>query len=216
MTYGRVILVAILAAVTAACGASTTPSPTHVAGAASARPTTSPTMSTAPTKSQRSVSRSPDRPPVRTPTPIPPPAKPAGLEFDTTWVEHPHELFDFTQSVRWRTPQGKGVEVRVYGVTECIARPARPSPDTRGPCLVVGTPLPASVRTLLGTAPASEGVVSWSWSEEVGCSPGIPHDPGTPEYHAVVLAAYNASGHSIFTIAEPGEWWEPGPDDIIC
>jgi hypothetical protein len=101
-------------------------------------------------------------------------------------------------------------------VTKCIAEPEDPAPDTSGPCLVVGTRLPASVRTLLGKAPASKGVVSWKWTEETGCDIGLANDPAGPVYHAIVLAAYNASGNSIFAIAEPGGWWEPGPNDVIC
>ncbi len=93
--------------------------------------------------------------------------------------------------------------IRVYGVTECIAEPDDPAPGTGGPCLVVGTPLPGSVRTLLGKAPASDGTVSWSWTVETGCNVGLAYDPDRPAYHAIVLAAYNASGRSIFAIAEP-------------
>jgi hypothetical protein len=145
------------------------------------------------------------------------PSKPAGVKYD----EKVHENSDgsvakISQTVTWRTPRSEGVEIRVYGVTKCIAEPEDPAPDTSGPCLVAHTPLPASVRTLLGTAPASKGVVSWSWTQETGCDIGLAHDPDGPVYHAIVLAAYNASGHSIFAIAEPGLWWQPGPNDVIC
>jgi hypothetical protein len=122
----------------------------------------------------------------------------------------------FTQSVTWRTPRSDGVEIRVYGVTECIAEPANPPPNASGVCLVEHTPLPSSVRTLLGTAPASDGVVSWTWTQETGCDIGLAYDPDGPAYHSVVLAAYGASGHSIFAIAEPGGWWRSGADDIVC
>ena len=119
--------------------------------------------------------------------------------------------------VKWGAPQSEGVEIRVYGVTECLAEPADPSPGTSGPCLVVHTPLPGSVRTLLATAPASDGEVSWTWTGTFDCEgPGPAYDPGGPAYHAVVLAAYNASGHSIFAIAEPGSWFQPGLDEIVC
>jgi hypothetical protein len=124
----------------------------------------------------------------------------------------------FIQSVTWRTPRTEGVEVRVYGVTECIAEPSDPAPDTSGPCLVEHTALPASVRTLLATAPASDGAVRWAWTDiPPECGTGdLAFDPDGPRYHAVVLAAYNTSGHSIFAIAEPGRWWRPGLNDIIC
>ena len=108
------------------------------------------------------------------------------------------------------------IEIRVYGVTECIARPAKPSPDTSGPCLVEHTRLPASVRKLLATAPASDGVASWTWTGTFDCEIGMAFDPRGPAYHAIVLAAYNTAGHSIFAIAAPGGWWQPSPNDIIC
>ena len=123
---------------------------------------------------------------------------------------------EITQSVRWGAPTSEGVEMRVYGVTECVAKPDNPSPDTHGPCLVEHTPLPGSVRTLLATAPASDSVVSWTWTGTFDCEVGLAYDPAGPPYHAVVLAAYSASGHSIFAIAEAGVWSQPGPDDIVC
>jgi hypothetical protein len=104
----------------------------------------------------------------------------------------------------------------VYGVTKCLAEPEDPPPDTSGPCLVVGTALPASVRILLATAPASDGHASWTWTREEGCDPGLAFDPSGPAYYAIVLAAYNTSGHSIFAIANPGIWWRPGLNDTVC
>ena len=115
-------------------------------------------------------------------------------------------------------PRNEGVEIRVYGVTECIDEPADPPPGTSGPCLVVHTRLPPSVRTHLATAPASDGVVSWTWTEaghECG-EPMVFFDPDGPAYRAVVLAAYSTSGQSIFAIAEPGGWWRPDLNDTVC
>jgi hypothetical protein len=123
---------------------------------------------------------------------------------------------EITQTVRWGGPRSNGVEIRVYGVTECVAMPANPSPNTSGPCLVEHTPLPASVRSLLATSPAKDGVVSWTWTGTFDCEVGLAYDPRGPAYHAVVLAAYSASDHSIFAIAEPGLWWQPDPNDIVC
>jgi hypothetical protein len=119
--------------------------------------------------------------------------------------------------VSWRSPQSEGVEIRVYGVTECIAEPADPSPNTSGPCLVEDTPLPGPLRTLLATAPASDGSASWAWTGTFDCEgPGLAYDPQGPVHHAVVLAAYDASGHSAFAIAEPGMWSQPGLDETVC
>ncbi len=223
MACGRAILAAILAGVMAACAASNAPSPssdgapTQATGAATARPTTTPMTSPGPTLSQRSLGPSATYP-AATPAPVDVPPKPAGVKFDTQAVGRDElgQYADITQTVTWRTPRNDGVEIRVYGVTKCIAEPRHPAPDTSGPCLVTGTPLPASVRRLLGKGPASDGAVRWSWTEETGCDIGLPNDPDGPTYYAVVLAAYNASGHSIFAIAEPGMWWEPGPNDVVC
>jgi hypothetical protein len=131
-------------------------------------------------------------------------------------VSDDEQFAEYTQSVTWRTPRTEGIEIRVYGVTKCLAEPEDPPPDTSGPCLVVRTALPASVRTLLATALASDGAVSWTWTVETGCYIGLPFDPEGPAYYAIVLAAYNASEHSIFAIANPGGWWRPGLNDTVC
>jgi hypothetical protein len=144
------------------------------------------------------------------------PPKPTSVSFDEKRVGDDAPSTEIIQSVSWGAPRTEGVEIRVYGVTECVAEPANPAPDTNGPCLVEHTPLPASVRTLLATAPASDGGVSWSWTGTFDCEVGLAYDPRGPAYHAVVLAAYGASGHSIFAIAEPGGWWRPGLNDIVC
>lgn len=223
MACGRAILAAILAGVIAACGASPAPSPsssgaaTDVAGVATASPTTTTYASVAAPDSPRpSPAPTPRRSPMPTEVPVPP--KPTGVTFDEQRSEsNDPTTTEITQTVTWQAPQTEGVEIRAYGVTACFARPANPSPDTSGPCLVTHTPLPPSVRTLLGTAPASDGVVAWSWTGTFDCEgPGPAFDPRGPAYHAVVLAAYGAAGHSIFAIAEPGGWWEPGENDIVC
>jgi hypothetical protein len=142
---------------------------------------------------------------------------PGGVKFDEQIrVSDDEAVAEVTQTVTWRTPRTEGVEIRVYGVTKCLAEPTDPPAGTSGPCLVEHTALPASVRTLLATASASDGVASWTWTEETGCDIGLENDPAGPGYYAVVLAAYSASGHSIFAIAEPGAWWRPGPYDIVC
>ena len=133
-----------------------------------------------------------------------------GVKFDTQVRTNADEsMAEITQTVTWRAPLTKDLVIRVYGVTECLAQPPNPSPATSGPCLVEHTQLPASVRRLLATAPASEGSASWTWSEETGCNPGLPNAPDGPAYYAVVLAAYSAADHSIFAIAEPGGGTSP-------
>jgi hypothetical protein len=189
------------------------------ASAPTASPTPAAAASTSPaaTDFPPSPSSAPTPRPSPMPTPVPVPPKPTGVHFDVQGVESDDgSVVEITETVTWRAPRSEGVEIRVYGVTECIAEPEDPAPGTSGPCLVIHTPVPASVRTLLGRAPASDGVVSWTWTQETGCEIGLAYDPDGPLYHAVVLAAYSASGHSIFAIAEPGGWWRAGPDDVIC
>jgi hypothetical protein len=201
-------------------GASSSPNPLTIAGtsadpSAAASAAASPSASAVPSQAATASPRSPA--PSAKPTPIPEPPKPSGVSFDEHVTGDPDDYATVTQTVRWKAPRTKGVEIRVYGVTACLAMPANPTPGSSGPCLVEHTPLPESVRTLLATAPASAGAASWTWSGTFGCGePNPGYDPKGPAYFAVVLAAYSASGHSIFAIAEPGGWWEPLPGDVIC
>jgi hypothetical protein len=181
--------------------------------------TPSPARTSSPTPA--STSSPPTATPRLTPTPqtpVPVPPKPTDVEFDEQQsLDSEGNSTGITQTVTWGAPKSPDVEIRVYGVTDCIARPEDPAPDTSGPCLVTGTPLPAAVRTLLATASASEGSVSWTWPGAFECGETNPaSDPEGPAYFAIVLAAYNSSGHSIFAIAAPGRWMEPGADEIIC
>ena len=221
MVCGRAALAMIVAGVIvacAACGASAAPTPASVptptAIPASPAPMASANLET--TDSPRSPSPAATPRPSPNPTPVPVPPKPTGVSFDEKRVGDAPSTTEITQTVTWGAPGSEGVEIRVYGVTECLAKPANPSPDTHGPCLVGHTPVPASVRTLVAKAPASDGAVSWTWTGTFDCEDGLAYDPRGPAYHAVVLAAYSASGHSIFAIAEAGGWWQPGPDDIVC
>ena len=219
MACGRAVLAAILASVLAACGTSGAPSAPPATPAA-ASPTAAAAAAVTPTAAATPASPSPASTPQPTtePAPVPVPPKPTGVTFEQQVRDTSDELAEITQTVRWRAPRSEGVEIRVYGVTDCIAEPAKPAPGTSGPCLVVRTPLPASVRTLLATVPASDGVASWTWTQtRFDCGePQVYFDPNGPAYHAVVLAAYDASDHSIFAIAEPGGWWRAALGDIIC
>jgi len=216
MALGRTALLVLVAAVIGACMTSearpSAPDPTP--GAKTASPTRSHSEATS---SPRSPSPAPTPRPSATATPVTVPPKPSGVSFDErrTGEDHPPTT-EITQSVRWAAPISEDIEIRVYGVTECIARPANPSPEAHGPCLVEHTRLPASVRKLLATAPASDGVASWTWTGTFDCEIGMAFDPRGPAYYAIVLAAYNTAGHSIFAIAAPGGWSQPSPNDIIC
>ena len=212
------LLVAFVIGACAACGVSATPTPRSVPTptASTASPELTAAANPEATNSPQSPSPAPTPRPSSDPTPVEIPPKPTGVSFEERRVGDDPPTTEITQTVRWGAPGGAGVEIRVYGVTECVARPANPSPDTRGPGLLDHTPLPASVRTLLATAPASDAVVSWTWTGTFDCEVGLAYDPGGPAYHAVVLAAYSASGQSTFAIAEAGTWWQPGPNDIVC
>ena len=211
------IIVGLLIA--AACTSASTPAP-DVAPPASPSITITPAAAS-PTASATPASPSPSATtqPTPKPTPVPVPPKPTEVDFDVQ-MSDPGPDGEVTQTVTWGAPRSEGVEIRVYGVTECIAEPVDPAPGTNGPCLVVHTPLPASVRTLLATAPASDGAVSWTWTQLIyDCGgPLVGYDPDGPAYYSVVLAAYSASGNSIFAIAEPGGWWGAalGDGEIVC
>jgi hypothetical protein len=209
--------------VAVACAPATDPVQVVTPTASPSIGTTPSNPSSAPTPTAPSPPASPtaarSAPPSATPnpTPVPVPLKPTGVTFDQqVRMSDDGDVATVTQAVRWRAPRNDGVEIRVFGVTACIALPASPPPGASGPCLVVRTPLPASRRTLLATAPASDGVVSWTWKQGGGDCEEPFYDPDGPAYHAVVLAAYGPSGHSVFAIAEPGGWWEPAPGDTIC
>ena len=223
MARGGTALAMIVAGLIAACGASSAPSTAPVPAATDAvTVTASPTTTASATLEATDSPSSPIPPPTLGPSASPlsesdaVPPKPSGVSFDERRMGDDPSTTEITQSVSWEEPLSEGVEIRVYGVTECVARPVNPVPNSDGPCLVVHTPLPASVRTLLATAPASDGMVSWNWTGTFDCGIGLAYDPQGPAYHAVVLAAYSASDHSIFAIAEPGGWFQPGPDEVVC
>lgn len=220
MTCRRAALAAILGSVLAACGPTGAPSAHPVPPSTEASDVAFAPAAASPTEAATLASPSPlaTTQPTSNPTPVPVPPKPTGVTFDEeTRSIGDGQFGEVTQTVTWGAPRSEGVEIRVYGVTECTAEPADPAPGTSGPCLVVHTPLPASVRRLLATAPASDGAVSWTWTEEGGCDPSpFRSAPDGPGYHAVVLAAYSAAGNSIFAIAEPGGWWRAAPGDIVC
>ena len=220
MVDSRAVVAAILGAVLAACGTGAASSPPPVQPRTDAPDVAVTPSAASVTAAPTPVSQrpSPTPRPTPTPTPVPEPPMPTGVTFHVQQVNVGDDAAEaeITQRVTWRAPRTEGVEIRVFGVTECLARPMDPEAGGSGQCLVEHTALPASVRTLLGTAPASAGIVSWSWTGGFECVIGLQHDPDGPAYSAVVLAAYSASGHSIFAIAEPGLWLRPGPNEVIC
>lgn len=149
------------------------------------------------------------------------PPKPTGVTFETEYVELPGPsgtddvTYQATHTVGWAAPRADGVEIRVFGVTECLSEPSDPAPGTSGPCLVEHTALPSSVMALAATEPSATGEISWIAPRYYECA-GPPVGPDGLDYQAIVLAAYSATGHSIFAIADPGGWWRADPNDVIC
>ena len=143
------------------------------------------------------------------------------MTFTTDVVELPRATatdwfpYEVTHTVRWESPRAAGLEIRVYGVTECLSEPSSPPPGTSGPCLVEHTLLPPRVMALAGTTPAAAGETSWIAPFYYECA-GPPVGPDGTEYQAIVIAAYNAVGNSIFAIADPGGWWRASPGDVVC
>jgi len=230
---GRAFAIAACLAV-AACQSTLTPSPSAAPSSTApsspsdaAAPLDTATPPATPASAVPTASFPPPSlpPPTSRPTPkataATVPAKPTGVTFTTDSVELPGPTgtdeikLQFTHTVRWKAPRTEGVEIRVYGVTECLSEPSNPPPGTSGPCLVEHTLLPSSVIALAATAPAAAGEISWIAPFYYECL-GPPVGPDGLDYQAIVIAAYNAAGHSIFAIAEPGFWVRAGPDEMIC
>jgi len=160
--------------VAAACTSAATPAPDVM-------PTASPSITITPAAASPTAAATPASPspsatpqPTPEPTPVPVPPKPTGVTFDQErrWIDD-GPVGEVTQRVTWRAPRSEGIEIRVYGVTECIAEPADPPPGTGGPCLVVHTPVPSR---------AAFGPTAWSAGRGRRCSltAASPSSPPTP------------------------------------
>ena len=228
-TLGRTFAIAACLAV-AACQSTLTPSPSAVPSStvpSSPSDAAGPLDTATPPAASASAVPTASFPPPPTSRPTPKataatvPAKPTGVTFTTDSVKLPRPTgtdeikYQETHTVRWKAPRTEGVEIRVYGVTECLSEPSNPPPGTSGPCLVEHTLLPPSVMVLAATAPAAAGEISWIAPFYYDCL-GPPVGPDGLDYWAIVIAAYNADGHSIFAIAHPGGWQRAGPDEVIC
>jgi hypothetical protein len=228
-TLGRVLAIAASVAVsacqsTSSSGAGALPPSTAPSLASNATtPLDTATSSSAPASTMPTASFTAPMTPQPTPkaTAATVPGEPTGVTFKTDVVDLPQPTgtdeitYQVTHTVRLETPRTPEMEIRVYGVTKCLSEPANPSPGTSGPCLVEHTVLPPSVMALAATVPADDGEISWIAPRYWECA-GPPVGPDDLDYEAIVIAAYNGAGHSIFTIAYAGEWWRAGPDEVIC
>ena len=206
MAAPRSVLLAFLGMTLAACGA----------GAASVNPATQPTGVTQVTQPPVIVTPAvtpkpapPTEPPTPKPTPrltatptpkptsAPVPPKPSALFYSPCCGEGNWD----PSSLSWEKPRTKGVELRVYGVTTCFPAGDR-SVET---CLREHVTLPDDIGVLLAKGPASTGKLSWQQGEGEGegCVAEYLSKNGTP-FYSIVVAAYNASGHSIFAIVDEG------------
>jgi hypothetical protein len=107
---------------------------------------------------------------------------------------------EITTTITWKVPLTAGTEIRVYGVNTCFAK------HDQDPCLVLGTPLPAGSLELIAKAPARAGKVSWTWPAWDDIGGAVIGAPDGSTYDSLVVAAYNAAGHSKFTIVATAVW----------
>ena len=141
------------------------------------------------------------RPQAESPTAKPTPPKPTGVEFSIAGYDPTNQGNDseLTPEVSWKTPRADGFTIKVYGVNECVIQ------QESSPCLVPGTPLPKDSLDLIAEAPASAGFVDWTWPNWGFLEDGLMAHDGTT-YYSVVVAAYDASGHSTFAIAATSDY----------
>jgi hypothetical protein len=99
-------------------------------------------------------------------------------------------------TVTWSEASTTDTTIRVYGVTACLG-----PPDVDNmPCVGDTTSLPRSKLTLVATAPAAKGRVTWTWPSwgDIGGALAVH---GSDSYYAFVVGAYGAAGHSKLIVA---------------
>ena len=114
------------------------------------------------------------------------------------WVDGPPP---YRLEVTWDETVDADTTIEVWAVTSCQRRASPKQPSVS--CLTSKTPLPASIRKLVASAPAGDGMVSWKvpgW-EIIGGAVGMDKQD---EYWAIVVRATNANGASRFVIAKDG------------
>ena len=164
----------------------------------------------------------PEPTPERTPkaTPLPVPAKPTGVAFrEHIGRETDGGYATISQRVTWKAPRTTGVEIRVYGVTKCLAEPdPAPTGPACGPCLVKGTKLPALRPHAAGNSPRvrRRRPVALDRADRLQrFRPRVrQRRPGDLRHRACGLQRLGQS--STFAIAEPGGWYIAAEDEVIC
>lgn len=206
MIGSRVALAVILGASVAACA--TSPGPSQPMAAV---PSGSPQVTSVPDVPSPSAAFQSYEPsatvaaPTAAPTPRPTPAlprQPTGVDMtmDGRDPEGAGFATEITTTITWNVPQTAETEIRVYGVNACFAK------HDQDPCLVLGTPLPAGSLELIAEAPGRAGKVSWTWPAWDDIGGAVIGAPDGSTYDSLVVAAYNAAGHSTFTIVATAVW----------
>jgi hypothetical protein len=141
--------------------------------------------------------------PTPTATPLKPPPAPKGVKLTTKGSDPGNVGYDtkMTLTVSWASPTSDGTQIRVFGVEDCMPPPGKDP----APCLTKNTPLPPSARKLVAKAPAAKGKVTWTWPAWEDIAGNVASD-GHTTYASIVVAAYNAAGHSRFVIVQTGEF----------
>lgn len=116
----------------------------------------------------------------------------------------PDDWGSIKYTVSWTAPVADA-DIRVVGITACLAQPASPAPDDQGWCLTKGMTLPASAMKEIARVPAASRSVSWVWPAS-GEMAGAFAESATDTYYALVIGAINAAGQSKFTIVATGSW----------
>jgi hypothetical protein len=219
-------MVAILGIILAACGAGMEPTPPPpVSPPPSHGPSSLATATTAPT----AVVPSATPVPTPTPTPRPAPPKPTGVRYEWESFEfcddpsNPEFLCEVAgnkHTLRWKAPRTKGVQIRVYAVTECLSNDSsgavidgwclrdRTANDMWGEVdASVTRPFdhstaPASTVVLVAKGPAAKGRLTWKSPVDL-----LGYDEGdawnSAEVYSIVVAAFDKAGqHSPFAVAD--------------
>jgi len=209
MDIRRSTTILVLGLVLTGCGSAASVPPT-ASIAPSPAPTAAAVESGSPAESSSPVA-APTASPAADPTPAPSvaavPAKPTGVTFDradSQTIEA--EGGDTTMTVTWSGPRTEGVEIRVYGITECLSGKTASGDLKDGPCLVEHAALPASSMKLIAKAPSTDGTLSWTWPQWENIGSSLMMGPDGTAYESVVVGAYNEAGNSVFTIAATSEW----------
>ena len=225
MSGRQATVVAILSVILASCGAGMEPTPPPpVSPAPSPGPSSLATVTAAPT----AVVPSATPVPTPTPTPRPAPPKPTGVRYG--WSPSRSATTPPTRScarspgrkhtLRWKAPRTKGVQIRVYAVTECLSNDSSGA-VIDGWCLRGSTAndmwgevdasvtrpfdhstAPASTVVLVAKGPAAKGRLTWKSPVDL-----LGYDEGdawnSAEVYSIVVAAFDKAGqHSPFAVAD--------------